>query len=53
MQNLPSYHNSIVVDPGTVCLFEGGYASIEPMKIVTVHESCGVPALQSTGEHLF
>ena len=53
MQALPSYHDFIVVDPGTVCLFVGGYASIVPSsQIVTVNESCGVPALQSTGEQL-
>lgn len=54
LQDFRSYHNSTVVDLGTVCLFKGGYTSIIPRNdakgIRT--ESCETPALQSTGEHL-
>ena len=43
------------VDPGTVCLFKGGYSLITPIAgtfLWSVRaESCEIPALQSTGEH--
>ena len=53
LQNRTSYHNSTVVAPGTVCLFRGGYVSHIPTTVWKVFpsDSCGVPALQSTGEH--
>ena len=52
LQDLRSYHNSTVVGPGTVCLFKAGYASIVPstVRVEIPPESCGIPALQSTGE---
>ena len=42
----------LLVDPGTVCLFRGGYSSIIPAAIIgsIPADSCEVPALQSIGE---